>query len=525
MPKAESGSAARQNVWQHFEDLSAAEDNHLPPHLSTHQLLPRQQQLANSTMSRKLSSPAAQLLRNSRLFSLPPPTPGPGSGPGTSAEFASTSETATQPFPTRQAIATPPSSLHRGDWGLKRPLPLRETTRSSAPTMRVYEVDTINLFTDFESAGDHVRTLEKWREMNIPLATKPEERSTGSGRSPPAVSAFHGAIDNTQLTDEMREKGFSKWKYDGPWVAGMGDGKFRSYVERTVRYRKDEFRAHLKKYLFGQAFQDALRIARENGVLEEELPTKETFKLSDEEFVRRLKALREDTTLASVLPRLIVSFFDLPPSFAENLSRSSAAQMLEANGMGGPRDKGPPTTHMSAGLSYLRSSAFLHNHPILGPRDTREPVEARLLTGKQTTQKVQTNVKAGVGGVIAQLDLVNNAKRFNDQFTYIKYEEQDGPKVWVSPERAFIDSNGRIRLSVKTVIPEDVQIKLGSLKSKEEMEAKSAPKIEGLDIRAGEFDESPEATRANGERILEILNEQQRVEGGRVNAPRRGVGQ
>ncbi|EKG15711.1 hypothetical protein MPH_07146 [Macrophomina phaseolina MS6] len=390
--------------------------------------------------------------------------------------------------------------------------------------MRVYEVDTINLFTDFESAGDHVRTREKWEEMNIPLSDKPPERSTATGRDAPGVSAFLDRIDNTQLSDEMREKGFSKWKYDGPWVAGMNDGEFRSYVETTVRRRKEAFREHLKNYITGQAFSEALSAARDEGVLEEELPKEETFVLSDKEFEQRLKTLREDTTLSSVLPLMIQKFFDLPPSYTETMSNPSVAATLIHSINGSSRDKGPPTTHRSAGLSYLRSSAFLHNHPILGPLESNEPVEARLLAGSQTAAKIQTAQKVGVGGVVAQLNVINNARRYQEKYNTMKYEVDGGPKVWVSPEGAFIDSDGRIRLSVKPAIEEDVRIKQGSLKSNAEMEAKSAPKIEGLDIRAADFDASPEVTREQGRRIVELLNQQQRAEG-RVNAPRRGVDQ
>lgn len=65
------------------------------------------------------TAPTAQLLRSSRLFSLPPPLPRPKQEDrrGTGVE---TSDTAITPYPTYQIITTPGSSRSRGDWGLKR---------------------------------------------------------------------------------------------------------------------------------------------------------------------------------------------------------------------------------------------------------------------------------------------------------------------------------------------------------------------------------------------------------------------
>ncbi|GME42704.1 uncharacterized protein LTHEOB_4426 [Neofusicoccum parvum] len=475
-------------------------------------------------MSRKLTSPAAQLLRNSRLFSLPPPVPGPGNGLGTSAEFTSSSETSTQPFPTRQAIATPTSSLHRGDWGLKRPLPLRETTRSTAPTMRVYEVDTINLFTDFESAGDHVRTLEKWQEMNIPLSIRPY-RNTASNRESPAESAFLERIDNTQLDGEQT-RGQSKWKYRGPWVSGMTEGQFRAFLETKVRNSKGDFRARLKAHLTQKALDEARRVAREEGV--EKLPTLETFKLSEEEFEDAIRALREDTALSSELSRLIRDFFDLPGVHDDSLFEASYSATPHTNNIINQHsdrsaENGPPSTHPSAGLSYLRSSAFLQNHPILGPQEKREPIEARLLVA-QTVNNVKMQPKAGVGGVVSELRTVRSALKSSDNFARLKYDEYGGHKVWVSPERAYINSSGHVQLAVEPAVEEDVRIKQGSLKSREELEAKPAPKVQELDTRPSAFD-GADGTAAGEQSAQLFALIKERTSGEQSRAPRRGVDQ
>src|ERR1700710_1203320 len=112
-------------------------------------------------------SPGGALLRASRIFSIPPPLPRPASDLSSIAIF--NSETATLPHPIHLTITTPQTSLARGDWGFKRPLPLRSTTRTSTPLIRVHSIDTYEHITEFGSASDHAINLQKWQEMGVPL--------------------------------------------------------------------------------------------------------------------------------------------------------------------------------------------------------------------------------------------------------------------------------------------------------------------------------------------------------------------
>lgn len=121
-------------------------------------------------LSRQNLSPTANLLRNSRLFSLPKPLPKPLVSTAMGAGIAKASETATLPYPTHQAIATTKASLARGDWGLKRNLPSKSyLVQVSDPVLRIKQLDTIEHVTDFDSAADHVRTRQKWEEMGVPM--------------------------------------------------------------------------------------------------------------------------------------------------------------------------------------------------------------------------------------------------------------------------------------------------------------------------------------------------------------------
>lgn len=146
-------------------------------------------------MSSKVSSPTATLLRNSRLFSLPPTLPRPLNDLMGHVQSNNLSDTASLPYPTQQAIATTPAALGRGDWGLKRPLPLKSTTKTSTPIYRINALDTREHITDFESASDLSLTLEKIQALHMPITTQAPR--TKISRSEPTHSVFDSSADNT----------------------------------------------------------------------------------------------------------------------------------------------------------------------------------------------------------------------------------------------------------------------------------------------------------------------------------------
>src|ERR1700761_4618926 len=139
-------------------------------------------------------SPAANLLRNSRLFAIPAAVSLPTVEP--SSEPISHSDSATTPYPTRAALETPLTSLNQGDWGLKRPLPIKTTTKSGTPLVRFQRgIDTPQHVVDFESAADHVLSLRKYQELNLRI-TLPAPK-TKKALQEPRTSPFEGELDNT----------------------------------------------------------------------------------------------------------------------------------------------------------------------------------------------------------------------------------------------------------------------------------------------------------------------------------------
>ena len=376
------------------------------------------------SVSIKRLSPTANLLRTSRLFSLPPPLPKPDSDLRSSITFES--DSATLPYPTHAAIETTNSSLGRGDWGLKRPLPLKSTTRTSTPTIYIDNVDSIDHITDFGSAAGHVLTLRKWQQMGTPLSIAEEKSTRASGqleRYPRSV--FESNYDNTFQDDSDPNK--QRWKYKGPWLAGKTEGEFKQYVERDVKSRRLDFKRFLRKRLAEERRIARQREATENG---EDLEGSDSVAVSEGDVEVYIKRLRIDER---TLHQLIEEYLDLPRD------RGTAMTSYDK--------KGPPTTHPSAGLSYLRTAAHTYNHPLLGPQEEPPPVQARVIR-PQTTATYLKYDKAliGVGGVVAEDDRLSFAHD-KTGLTGFNPDIPGGAKIYIrNPTRASVDPRGRIEL-------------------------------------------------------------------------------
>ncbi|EON68248.1 hypothetical protein W97_07506 [Coniosporium apollinis CBS 100218] len=427
-------------------------------------------------MSRKSLSPGAQLLRSSRLFSLPPPLPRPGSDISTFAAASKASDTSTLPHPIYQAITTPQSSLSRGDWGLKRALPLRSTTNTTTPAVRITALDTWEHITDFESAADHTRTLQKWQELNMPLAM-PVSRNTVSGTSTAAKSVFEDYLDNTDPdppapTTPVLPGAYNspsaasterfRWRFKGPWVAGMTEAQFKRYITETVRKRKNEFEEYLRTHIKERVLAERRREYQNDGIKPpgpENGPEIE-IKVSEEDIAAHIRNYRTEFADGKDLSNLIHDFLDLPQthstaSFTKGKTNKVAPDIL---------DTGPPSTHPSAGLSYLRSGNFMENHPVLGPQSFHTPVQARVLQPRKKTTGNISEARLGVAGVVV------NDKRQHSHATGKEkgvessdFDTEGGPKVWVTPLRATIDSSGKIKLEIERANPEPIDVRQGKL--------------------------------------------------------------
>ncbi|KAF2665524.1 hypothetical protein BT63DRAFT_442909 [Microthyrium microscopicum] len=222
------------------------------------------------------NSPTAHLLRSSRLFSIPAPLPRPNLHSLRSGK-THISDTATSPYPTHQVITTTDSSRHRGDWGLKRSLPLKTT--STARALRVTALDTFDEVTEYQHAHDHAKTLAKLQELNLDFVRPPQGTQNLRGR-PRQPSAFEPRYDQTapkpmslaeNITDRALGSGAkatlpSRWKRRGPELRDMPEGQFTQYLDGVSSQSKD-FVRFLKAHYITEMAPKWARRRRPRGML------------------------------------------------------------------------------------------------------------------------------------------------------------------------------------------------------------------------------------------------------------------
>ncbi|KAF2226173.1 mitochondrial ribosomal protein subunit-domain-containing protein [Elsinoe ampelina] len=458
-------------------------------------------------MSKALNSPAARILRSSRFFSLPPPLPQPSVDLPTTSGNIRTSDTATLPYPTKQAISAPASSRHRGDWGLKRPLPER-TNNTSTPHVRINAMDTLEHITDFDSASDHTLTLRKAQELNLWMTRANRKRTNNFNSS---ISAFDDTLDHTALQEPTRPSTNSadasdninrlplgmertlrirsinsilqqrgekpeRWKTDGPWLPMMSEIDFEKYLVEVVSKPRirDEFKKFLRKNRADKKRLQAVEQMRDEAGFDPENPDDvarldEMCRIDQEEdqgLERYILELRSNNTdLSSTLPTLIQEFFDLPP-----LPKASPSAPHGITGFStGIRKSSetPPSTHPSGGLSYIRSRSFMENSPVHGPQFQHAPLEARVLRPRRAPQGPVEHSVIGVGGFVTKDYVTGRSYRSGDEDSNPQkgmtwnFDTPGGNKLWVTPSEAHVDDNSRIRIDIVYPEKEAIAVKTG----------------------------------------------------------------
>lgn len=139
------------------------------------------------------------------------------------------------------------------------------------------------------------------------------------------------------------------------------------------------------------------------------------------------------------------------------------------------KESTPPSTHPSAGLSYLRTEAVMENHPIHGPQAHRSPILSRVVRPRNAVNGTDHQAKLGVGGIVtndpitAQLSARPATRGPNNQSpteydpnamaSTLDPDLEGGNKMWVHPRHAYIDQDGRIRLTVDRARDEAIAVK------------------------------------------------------------------
>ncbi|KAJ4294894.1 hypothetical protein N0V88_005133 [Collariella sp. IMI 366227] len=393
-------------------------------------------------MATRSVSPGGALLRSSRMFSLPKAIPQPTADKSGSTPY--NSATATLCHPTHQVITTMASARKQGDWGLKRPLPLKSTTNATHAMLRVRAIDTIEHITDYTSATEHGITLKKFQELNLPITMRPP----GNEFNVPQKSVFENQLDVTDIhPDKRAETMDSRWQFSGPWLAGMTQGEFKDWLVKEVRPKRSEFRIFLKKQIASEMDDAASAKAMDEG--QAPPPPTSLSAVAEDQLIQYLRKLRNN-----------------PQALYDMYFNKDSTGLLHGREIRYPRNPyaadGPPKTHPSAGISYLRTNMFVENHPIYGPQKTHAPVQARVVRPRRQAQGMQA--KLGVAGFIADVpggESDENNKSTAGTWVDRKYDRLDpkikgGAKTWVEPVRASIDSNGQVIIIVKPGDPQAV---------------------------------------------------------------------
>jgi Mitochondrial ribosomal protein subunit len=481
-------------------------------------------------------SPTANLLRNSKLFALPPAIALPPSRP--TAEPIASSDTATTIYPIKAALETPYASLKEGDWGLKRALPRKVATSSITPTIRLRkDIDTESHVADFDSTSDHVVTLRKWQNVNPQVVNTPNWGAKKADRR--IFSVFHPEFDNTtsstsdrvlnspsaipmqqipqhlqealeQLRSDQQAKAEAegrplpspqaeprtrpikskRWRYQGPWLAGMSNLEFDMFLKKKIGKRMSAWNDFL---LLRQADMDQAATKATSASDAADSPARKTHPLPKDSDVGRtgasdnveasekslgqpsrkqhLRDLKGQLTLGQLQQRLnaikkrlranrmefatvIADFLDLPDGPARtstimtmsgdgewNYARNTAATRHY-------RDVGPPRTHPSAGFSYVRSTQHARNDPSIGPTYPLNYLPARLLKDSlqsDASGNRRTEPSIGVGGLLARRDVAfSSSGGASDQWRPVS----GGPKLVVKLAETSVQQDGGIEVGV-----------------------------------------------------------------------------
>jgi hypothetical protein len=210
----------------------------------------------------------------------------------------------------------------------------------------------------------------------------------------------------------------------------------------------------LKKKLVADMNARLINEARDSGL--GEAPRKVELKdITPEEFTAFVRSLRTDR---ATLYSLVSEFLDLAPlGIPVGIAQAGLFYTDEVKITNSPYGQsGPPPTHPSAGISYLRTNSFMENHSVYGPQAHRSPTLGRIIQPRAGSQPA----KIGVGGFVANVPYGDD--EFTSRAVYGKrprsvlkgIEQLDvtsfgGAKAYVEPFAATVDTEGKIVVEVR----------------------------------------------------------------------------
>ena len=231
-----------------------------------------------------------------------------------------------------------------------------------------------------------------------------------------------------------------RWKYRGPWLAGMTNLEFDQYLKHTASVDEKKFRKHLmdkireKKEaenvenaeLASQIITDGTEDAGISSQSSENQSTAASdgqvgsvtsdnvIPVTEEEINNALRTLRSDP---EAFGAEIAQYLDLPegppspPTMLSPSQQRAAEWTYSRDTVASEQYKstGPPRIHPSAGFSYVRTTQFAHNDPKHGPQIPWKALPARLLRDQAPNDEFKSygaDIKqaVGVGGIVARFE-------------------------------------------------------------------------------------------------------------------------
>ncbi|KAI6955386.1 hypothetical protein KC355_g13390, partial [Hortaea werneckii] len=264
------------------------------------------------------------------------------------------------------------------------------------------------------------------------------------------------------------------------------EGDFDLYTQQLAS-RKGEWKQFLRSQVVEQRLSERRRLAQETGEI---LSLQDIARLRDEllpndaeleEAEKKMRDAYSQDGLSSELTALIAQFLDLPAVRPDTSDYQPSMKTRQFQGLmsqfnfDSSRESTPPSTHPSAGLSYLRTEAVMENHPIHGPQAHRSPILSRVVRPRNAVNGTDHQAKLGVGGIVtndpitAQLSTRPATRGLNNQSpteydpnamaSTLDPDLEGGNKMWIHPKHAYIDQDGRIRLTVERGRDEAIAVK------------------------------------------------------------------
>ena len=282
-----------------------------------------------------------------------------------------------------------------------------------------------------------------------------------------------------------------RWKHEGPWVPGMSADEFTKYITKELSSRKKEFNEYLRHYVKTEIYKARASADKNKDMPDNEAELelhlkkqesedylaekhKEWSNISEDQIDAHINKLRSEAAVnplqSTLVQRLIVPFLRIPSIKLKDLTYSQEANPGELTKYRFDDDVAPLSTHPSAGLGYLRTNAYLANHPVLGPQSEHAPVKARVVESRLAAR--EKAAKLGVAGFVTVDDHQGISERYaqhqlaRDPAYDIDIRTEGGAKINVLPRYGSVTNDGRIHIKLNRSVGAEVQVANGALEDR-----------------------------------------------------------